>query len=573
MQYKGLVFAGLIFTAATALPNSPNSDVEKDVAAVFASRCAKCHGGRTRSENKGGFSLILNLRNLSRNRQYIVPGHPDDSFIYKRIAIDQDMPPAGPIPGVEASVVKKWILGLGKEEAARDKSMSTEALFHYLRRDLEALPESDREFVRYISFDNYFFSRKSDGSRAYTDGEIDDFKAGFEVLLNSLSWYPSLITIEAVDPLKTLYRIRFKGLRTVTGFEDRGIGLRTWEIIGRNDPLRRSYDFEDAKIVYDLTRTRFPFIRADVFAEVSSKAPIYYQVLGLAAHDFSLEHDLEIDVTANIRERKVVRAATLNSGVSKNNRLIEVHPIGLYSGQFWKSYDFAGNDGQRNLFTNPLGPIGVFSGNEVFHQDAGEIIFNLPNGLQAYYIVNSEGLLVDKALLTIVSDTRRDRSEVVASVNCTGCHANGLRPMQDTLLGAISQKQAKVSDFARSFVQNVHNQTKLDAALRDGNRTYRESFEKVTNKALAERTANGFSPVINVLDEYEFGNLSLEIIAAELRLDSRTFRGLLEKIINESPNGTTAQQFKGLLLGASVKRDTFEAGFLSLIRDVEKFSK
>jgi hypothetical protein len=79
-------------------------------------------------------------------------------------------------------------------------------------------------------------------------------------------------------------------------------------------------------------------------------------------------------------------------GVSRNNRLIERHssPYGSY----WRSYDFADNVGRRNLFAHPLGPSGQASSFEV---DGGEIIFNLPNGLHAFMLIDGKGRRLDKA--------------------------------------------------------------------------------------------------------------------------------------------------------------------------------
>ena len=74
---------------------------------------------------------------------------------------------------------------------------------------------------------------------------------------------------------------------------------------------------------------------------------------------------------------------TNNSGVSNNNRVIERHTSRY--GAYWKSYDFAGSVGTQNIFTHPLS----------FTHDGGEVVFNLPNGLQAYYVTNASGFRLD----------------------------------------------------------------------------------------------------------------------------------------------------------------------------------
>ena len=39
-----------------------------------------------------------------------------------------------------------------------------------------------------------------------------------------------------------------------------------------------------------------------------------------------------------------------------------------------------------------------------FTHDGGEVIFNLPNGLQAYYVTNASGFRLDDAPINIVSN-------------------------------------------------------------------------------------------------------------------------------------------------------------------------
>ena len=88
--------------------------------------------------------------------------------------------------------------------------------------------------------------------------------------------------------------------------------------------------------------------------------------------------------------RQVARAGFTQSGVSGHNRLVERHEAAY--GADWKSYDFKSSDGLGNLFLYPLGL--VFHKNPferfAFKHDGGGIIFNLPNGLQGYMLVDGK---------------------------------------------------------------------------------------------------------------------------------------------------------------------------------------
>ena len=140
-----------------------------------------------------------------------------------------------------------------------------------------------------------------------------------------------------------------------------------------------------------------PAIHVDWFVAQASLPPLYHDLLSLPLTDRELETRLEVDVIRNLsqctREYDVWRAGTNNSGVSNNNRVIERHTSRY--GAYWKSYDFAGSVGTQNIFTHPLS----------FTHDGGEVIFNLPNGLQAYYVTNASGFRLERrAPINIVSN-------------------------------------------------------------------------------------------------------------------------------------------------------------------------
>src|SRR5262249_19253283 len=103
--------------------------------------------------------------------------------------------------------------------------------------------------------------------------------------------------------------------------------------------------------------------------------------------------------------------------------------ISLY-GYYWKSYDFKSNDGTSNLFQYPLGP--TFKGNPFAHQAfehaGGEIIFTLPNKLQAYLLVDNKDRRIDEGPTELVSDGNKTGgpAAVVNGLSCMSCHKNGM---------------------------------------------------------------------------------------------------------------------------------------------------
>ncbi len=174
------------------------------------------------------------------------------------------------------------------------------------------------------------------------------------------------------------------------------------------------------------TQTEMPYVRIDWFVFAASKPPLYHVLLNLPQTDAALEDLLRVNVAANIQQERAIRAAFNRSGVSQHNRLIEWHksPYGSY----WKSYDFGGSTGQKNLFQYPLGPTGS---QENFKHDGGEIIFSLPNGLQGYLLVDEAGRRIDQGPTSIVSDPKRPDKTVTNGVSCMSCHYTGVIPKRD----------------------------------------------------------------------------------------------------------------------------------------------
>src|SRR5262249_61062952 len=74
---------------------------------------------------------------------------------------------------------------------------------------------------------------------------------------------------------------------------------------------------------------------------------------------------------------------------------------------------------RRTLFAYPLGP-GLSESQ--FQHAGGEVIFNLPNGLQGYMLVNANNTRLDKGPTATVSDPKRPDRAVEAGVSCMGCH-------------------------------------------------------------------------------------------------------------------------------------------------------
>src|SRR5262249_48375809 len=125
---------------------------------------------------------------------------------------------------------------------------------------------------------------------------------------------------------------------------------------------------------------------------------------------------------------KAARAGVVKSKVSAYNRVLQRHeqPYGAY----WKTYDFRSDEGRSDVVRYPLGP--AYKGNPyrkwAFVHYESEILFDLPNGLHGYLLVDRRGWSIDEAPLEVVRDRTEaaGSAEVVNGLSCIACHRQGV---------------------------------------------------------------------------------------------------------------------------------------------------
>ncbi|WP_218110228.1 c-type cytochrome domain-containing protein [Oligoflexus tunisiensis] len=102
-------------STAQASADASGSSLKSASLSILQRNCAKCHGAGASS---GGFSIVDDVEAMITSNKYIIPGAPQDSAIYKRIAVAKNMPPSGPLSDADAETIKQWIAGLNLESDA-----------------------------------------------------------------------------------------------------------------------------------------------------------------------------------------------------------------------------------------------------------------------------------------------------------------------------------------------------------------------------------------------------------------------------------------------------------------------
>lgn len=545
----------MILLASTATAVAAEAELPQQAQAILKKCCERCHG--VGSTNEGGINFILDVPTLLA-KKVIVAREPGQSMLLKKI-VRGEMPPEGEEPRVtkvEVAILERWIAEgarpLVSADAARRKFLSTRDVQGALRDHLVALPARERPQRRYFTFTHVH------NNSGATDAQLRLHRAALSKLINSLSWRSSIVRPELVDAAGTILSFDLRDL---------GWDQDTWQEILRSYPYGLAHDQDPAPDVQrlaaevvDLCGTELPSVRADWFVAVASRPPLYHTLLELPEHAGELEKQLKVDVRANFLEDRLVRAGFATSGISGQNRMVERHDA-LY-GAYWKSYDFKTNEGQGNLFRLPLGP--AFAANpfqqQAFVHDGGEIIFHLPNGLQAYLLVDGQDRRIDEGPIEVVSDSLKTSgtAKIVNGLSCMACHSQGMKTeFKDTVREGTALEGRLRDKVRRLYVtaDEMSRQMQPDTAR------FLAALEKaigpfVQTGADAKKDVRDFpEPIGFVARQYLLKELTLEDAALELGLAERE---RLRVAIQNNPR-LAALGLRPLATGATIKRETWES--------------
>jgi hypothetical protein len=537
-------------------------DLPTQAAGILRKHCGRCHGpGGT---NEGGFNFVLDVKQLV-DRKRVVTGEPEKSKLMKRI-FSGEMPPEDeklrPSKD-EVKVLEDWIKAGAKpfaDELAQRRFVDLKDTLTAIKAHLLYLQREDRPFQRY-----YTLTHLSNNPKI-SDADLRLYRAALAKLVNSFSWKAAVVVPQAVDAEQTVFAVDLRKLDW-----DR---YNLWDEVLKVYPYGLKYDRdadpviqELAKQVYEYAGNDLPMVRADWFVAAASQPKLYHTLLRLPNNAYDLEKLLKVDVNANFLRDQIARAGFSTSGVSSQNRLVERHDAAY--GAYWKSYDFKSDEGKRNLFRNPLGP--AFRGNPylevAFEHDGGELIFNLPNGLQGYMLTNNKGERIDEGPIEIVADSLRTSgtAKVVNGVSCFACHAQGMqREFKDTM-----RDNSSVEGKPRDKVRRLHPlPAEMDKLLEEDRARFLQAYDRVSgpflkvgldkDKKIEDFTAE---PVGTLARWFLLRELKLEDVAFELGFkDGQRLAGAFQA------NERLRQLGLGpLAKDATIKRAAWESldGFIS----------
>ncbi|TDU67309.1 uncharacterized protein DUF4384 [Prosthecobacter fusiformis] len=425
--------------------------------------------------------------------------------------------------------------------------------------DVMKLSESAQPFARYLTLTNLANLRDASGQPVEDEKQMETYRAAISKLLNSLSHEGQIRVPTAVDEDKTIYRFDLR---------DYGWTQQEWEqhVVSGYPYALRGFDARRETEIADATHSASAWVRADWFTFAAGQPPLYNQLLRLPDNDRDLEKELGIDVVGNLQNKRAIRAGFRLSGVSQGNRMIERHELGRYPGAYWKSYDFSPLDlhGQHDLFRSPLGPVGAGltpNKDREFAHDGGEIIWNLRNGLQAYYLSTAAGAKLDRAPTEIVQDKKRRDGAIINGISCMACHESGMKYTLDKPLeqfrdevGVIALK-AGLDRSEQRIVEDLYApQEKLHEVVKQDEERFKKALEAAT-----PGYDQPLDPVERLYKRFK-ADIRLETLAAEFGEEDPTFIEKLKDTRDADLESIAAQLEAGM--------EFPRAGFLDQFRTI-----
>jgi hypothetical protein len=561
----GCMAEGTIGTPSAGQPAIPHPNFRADLAPVLLEeemptavreilerRCTACHTYGSRDAADWGSVLDLNRM---INADVIVPGDPERSRLWDRIAIRADMPFNGDrLTSEEVLAIKTWITTMTRPLSG---PRSNEQILDAIAQDQQRLGSAGTD-ARYLSLAPFI-----DEGRTAT--ELTAARGALLFALNSLSRRSAIVDLVPIDEGESLYRFRLSEL---------GWSRGTWDDVVRAYPYCLASAQTSHRALYSRLQTEAPYLRGDWFAATATRSPLYERLLQIPQTLDELARDLGVDIEDNINHpgrgvpAGVARYGFRASGVSKQNRVIERHPRRA-GGYLWVSYDFDSNLGRGDILENPLGPRSISNRGftRTFEHAGGEVIYSLPNGLQGYLLVNNQGTRIDVAPLAIVRDQRRRSGAVENALSCMTCHSNtGMNRARDQFeLATFFQDRSNgLSTSERDEVRRLYpRQDGTDFVAQDAGR-WRDAIARLGEFAPRANGGVEYDDLIILVGQYE-ANLGLRGAAVELGLTPDALQRELARLGSD-----TARLFPQDTAAPLFSRDAFTCVYRDVARRIHR---
>jgi Planctomycete cytochrome C len=521
-----MLFGQAAYPVAAAEPDADSAQsLATHATGILRKYCHRCHGVQFKVPAYDVLKRDVLIATREGADPYVTPGKPDKSELWDRMGSAEPqtgdaMPPSGPKPtDADKEIIRKWIVaGAPFPKATSRTPVRDQDIVKAIVDHLRGLDDGERRFWRYFTLATLY------NNPSVRDDELRLARAAVSKLLNSLSQRGKIVVPDLLGPDQTILAVDVRRL----GWQERDV----WSVILRAYPYglkfnNRRNDEDLRRLAGELSRliddqVGLVDVRADWFIDSASRPPLYHAILDLPETAQALEQRLAVEVESDFLNVNLKRAGFARSDISHQNRLVDRHESSG-TDYYWKSYDFRSNEGTGNIFKFPLGP--VFTRNPfprlAFEHAGGEIIFSLPNKLQAYLLVKADGTRIDDGPVDIVGDDQKNSgtTQVVNGLSCMGCHKDGMRTFKDDL-----RVGAELGGKARETLDLFTPQQKdMDRILRQDETQFVKAVEEAAGPFLKvgedkDKPIRAFPEPISTVAKLYQKDLGPEEMVAELGL-------------------------------------------------------
>jgi hypothetical protein len=333
----------------------------------------------------------------------------------------------------------------------------------------------------------------------------------------------------------------------VTDFPD------AWEaIVSGIGAFAVPFTGEQADSLVQEAKTAVPFIPVNAFIQATEFGDLYFSLIGGKANLFTFEKEvLKIDTVAEAADDNVLRGGFSNSGVSKQERVLNRFDQGTAGGlAYWVSFDFDGGSGTNanGVLVRDLANESIYQNPIAFKFTGGEAIFNLPNGMQGYYVANAKGDRLAEAPVGIVIDPAQNNGKVTNGASCHSCHNAGMITFTDTVRQFVIENKTIFDNATYEHVMNEYpTQAVFNAAM---DRDSAKHVNAVVEAGIPKGTPDAVS---RMYLDFQLGNVTATVAAGELQV---TKDELLQNLLQLDPRLTNLSKPDGYV-DREIFQDTF----------------
>ena len=472
---------------------------------VLRVNCGQCHGPQlSEVAARAGMNFIDDIDRLV-NEGKLIPLNAAESPVVVRMR-EGSMPPLnndGPRPSDrEISQVADFIDDplfwpeYRAAESCEGQLVSFDDLYQAVESDVRGLEGNDPEFARYVTLTNRY-------NAGVCGNTLDKERQALVKTLNMVSTRASMGAPVAIDDDELIYRIDIRDYDWDRDINVGGQQFRDgWEAIINTSPYAVPFQGQDADNVREDTGTDVPIMNADALLDVATIGDLYYGLIGVdvgaSLNDF-ISNDLGIDIQDNLEEGDAVRAGTTRSAISREDRVVERHEIGVRRGAFWQSFD-ADPDGNGSIFADPFD----------FDRGGTDVIFQLPNGMLAFILADANDNIVGESNLLL--DTFQGDFIARTAVSCSNCHAQGFNMVTDEVREFVFENRRRLDREDFEIVDEIYLAPEEFAEyIADDSASFQSSL------ALAGLPTTGSDPVAANFRRFNV-DVDLQTAAGELGL-------------------------------------------------------